>query len=291
MMNRTFIATICSTLLIVIALPWLVQGQMGGGFGGTGRGGMGGMGSGGMSGAAAGGEGMGMGGMGAGQFYISEIPADQIVQWQPPQGPPPSWLVSGREAVRVEEQLRAQLAREDIVKLEGLALTELPAMFADSFGIDLVIDQRAMEDQGLEARNISLSVATSGRIRDIFRRVLDPHQLTYIVRESYVEITTMDDASANPVNRYYDLGNVMANNRWLPALVNAMQTGIEPESWVNNNSGGAGIIVPVGQVLVVSTTEQNHLEIEKMLANFAERLNSNEAGGQPSVGVGGGGMF
>ncbi len=231
-------------------------GGMGGGLGGMGGGGMGGMGYGGM-----GGMGGGMGGMGYGF---------EIQQWQKPVGREPAWLANGRKSIKLQEELRDRLNEEIEVDFPKLALVELVDYMSDKLEIQTQINLPAIQDEALEADSEIAPVRKfSGPVRDFLRRTLEPFKLTYRVHENYIEITSTNMAESYPIIRYYDLSYVLDNNSLLNDLINTIQSSIEPDSWVSN--GGTSSIVPIGNLLVISTTETNHLEIERLLAQLARR--------------------
>jgi serine/threonine protein kinase len=95
----------------------------------------------------------------------------------------------------------------------------------------------------------------------------DPHELTYRVCEGYIEITSKAEAIKNPALRFYDLSYVVRDNSRLAEILNAIYTSVDPNSWEQN--GGSCTCVPVGQILVVRTSETNHLEIERLLARLS----------------------
>jgi hypothetical protein len=131
-MNRQQFSLIISTLLIVFGLPWLAHSQFGGGGGGSGGmsagGGLGDMGGGGI-----GGLGSGMGGYGG-----------EHIVYTRPEGPPPSWLVSGLASVKASEELRKLLNERFDVETSHEDLNTTIAYLRE-MGIDVEVDSKGLQ--------------------------------------------------------------------------------------------------------------------------------------------------
>lgn len=246
-MQQTTHATICkagSVLLLAISIPWVVYGQMG--MGGGGMGGMGG----------------GLGGMESPREKWLEELAKNPISWERPEGDVPFWLKNGKVACDSTNFVRDQLNKVEEVDLVRLPVSAFFRRLKEILGIQFDLDTRAFTEQNLSADE-SISFQGIGPIRDLLRRALEPLNLTYIVHENSVEITTISSASQRPVIRYYDLGYVQSDSKNLVSIIATIEQAVEPDSW--RNSGGNGSIMPIGQLLVVSATEKAHLGIEKLL--------------------------
>lgn len=238
------------------------MGGMGGGMGGMG-GGMGGMGGGmgGMGGGGMGGMGGGMGGMGYGF---------ELQQWQKPVGREPAWLANGRKSIKLQEELRERLNAEVEVDFVKLTINDLTDFIRHKLELQIEINLPDIQELGLEeGSEIAAARKFSGTLRDFLRRTLEPFNMTYRVHENYIEITSTEYADNNPIIRYYDLSYVLDNNSLIMSLISTIESSISPDSWVNG--GGDSSIVPIGNLLVIGTTETNHLEIERLLAQLARR--------------------
>jgi hypothetical protein len=103
-----------------------------------------------------------------------------------------------------------------------------------------------------------------------------------------VEITTNDAANRRPVIRHYDLGYIQSDSKNLAAIIATIEQAVEPDTW--SNSGGYGSIMPIGQLLVVSTTEKAHLGIEKLLYRLSPQ-SAVQPGKPANTMLGGGEVF
>jgi hypothetical protein len=251
-MQRSTLATIGkagSVLLLVFSIPWVVYGQMG-------MGGMGGMGGGGM-----GGMGPVMSGVMSSRDKLLEELTKNPVEWERPEGEVPFWLKNGKVACDSTELVRNRLNETEELAFSEVSLSAFFQSLSEKTGIQFDLDTKAFEEAGVG--EAALTNKEVGPLRELLRRALEPLKLTYIVHENSVEITTIDAASSRPVIRHYDLGYIQSDSKNLASIIATIEQAVEPDTWIN--SGGNGSIMPIGQLLVVSTTEKAHLGIEKLL--------------------------
>lgn len=104
--------------------------------------------------------------------------------------------------------------------------------------------------------------------RELLRIVCDSVEAGYIVREKSIEICSEEYALRNPVTRYYDLKQVLGSSRSAKGVVYAVEeiVGAGGDSQANNSMP----VSMLGSVLMVRTTERNHVEIEQLLAILSE---------------------
>ena len=224
-----------------------------------------------VQGQFGGGGGMGGGAMG-GVPTPMQILMDDLdknpVRWMTPMGEDPAWLSNGKSSVEATEALRAKLNETVAIESPLADWKTAREYIQKELGIQLDLNVQALENDGIDLDGYvpGLNVGT-GPLREILRRALDPVNLTYRVCEGYLEITTKSDAIENPSMRFYDLGYIASSSKSLNEILNAITTSIDPDSW--DESGGNCTRVPVGQILVIRTSEINHVEIEKMLARLS----------------------
>ncbi|MFO0942686.1 MAG: hypothetical protein U0930_18265 [Pirellulales bacterium] len=129
---------------------------------------------------------------------------------------------------------------------------------------------KTLNDANIELLPFNDAMHSKGTIRELLRRSLEPYKLTYLVHESYVEITTMEFATLNPVARYYNLSFVLPDNKLQVDVIQAIESSVDPDCWAN--AGGDSTIFSIGPVLVVRTIEVNHLEVEQLLSQLSQHL-------------------
>lgn len=235
-------------------------------------------------------EGLGGGGLGDGGG--SREPEGPLVAWTKPEGDAPGWLSAGSQAVSGAEKHRTYLSQELQFDWQGVSLRDAIEQIADDAGVQIEISTDELDLLGVD---VDTPVAATGRgpMREVFRRILKPLELTYRVNESSIEITSMEDAKANPAIRFYDLSFILPNTANLESLQNAIQQSINPDSWYDN--GGNSSITNVGSMMVVGAPEEVHQKVEVFLMKIGQMnpKNLESPVGKRSLGGGsnGGGMF
>lgn len=239
-----------------------------------------------------GGEG-GQGGLGGGLGASgSQEPDGPPVAWTKPEGDAPGWLSAGSRAVSGAEKHRMMLSEEIEFDYPGTSLQAVIEDIAGELNVQIEISTDELDLLGVD---VDTPVTASGRgpMRELFRRILKPLELTYRVNESSIEITSKEDAAANPAIRFYDLSFILPNTANLDSLQNAIQQSIDPDSWYDN--GGTSSITNVGSMMVVGAPEETHQKVEVFLMKIGQMnpKNLESPVGKRSLGGGsnGGGMF
>ncbi|GAB5402217.1 MAG: hypothetical protein Aurels2KO_04480 [Aureliella sp.] len=245
----------------------------------------------GMGGMAGGGEGMG------GEMPSKPAAPPEVVTWQRPEsdeiGIVPEWLAGGASAQSLVEQSRKSLSNSINVSAKATPLANLASQLAVDAGVAIRINRQELEAFGVDS-DTPVSVEGEMPLREAFRIILTPLELTYRATESGIEITSIDDADSRPNIRFYDLAYILPNSANADALVNAIQQSVEPDCWHAN--GGTSSVVLVGSMMIVSSRDTVHQQIETMLLHIRRMNPSNAAtpvGPSSSYGPmygGGGGM-
>lgn len=222
-----------------------------GGGGGMGGGGMGGMGGGGMG---------GMGG-GGGFGYMSP----PVVAWIKPEGEKPDWLVRGEKAVGAQEEIRAKLNKLAEYQFEALSLDEVCKTIAAEHGIQIDIDAAGLEELGMTA-DLPITLSGNGSLRSLLHRMLEDMDLSYLVHEDGLEITTSDKAIRCGRVRAYNLAYVANDSSLGVSILSAIEGMVQPDAWRSN--GGEASCDLIGSVLLVKASERMHEEIQNVLAQL-----------------------
>jgi hypothetical protein len=181
-----------------------------------------------------------------------------------------------RRALSREEQIalteypadhrnRAALRSE----LRDFHFTETPlrdviAQLKDMVQIPIQLDLKALEDQGVDLEAPITKDISGVELRSALRLILGDLDLTYLVKDEVLLITTKEKASENLIVRRYPMPS------WIPvdeALIDTVQnvTG-GPGAWADG--GGIGAIRPGpgrSNSLIVSQTEEVHEEVVALL--------------------------
>ena len=240
---------------------------------------MGGMGMGGMGGGMGGMGGMG-GGMGGGDMgYLASSanwPAPKLLvpyEWSKADAEVPGWLDGAADAEAHEREAVIRRALDKRIDL-SLGKTPLNLFFqtlSEQLGIAILIDEKGLEDETIKPEDPVTADRTDTRARDIIRQVLEPLNLTTVVKGEALLVTNKKN-SAN-INRYYDLSFILPNNTVTNDLIHAIEALITPETWVN--AGGTSMMSMVGSVLVVRANEETQEELATFLRQIAKQNATN----------------
>lgn len=135
--------------------------------------------------------------------------------------------------------------------------------------IDAPVIWNRLNLAGSEERlSVAFEINAPVSARELLRIVCDSVDAGYIVREKSIEICSQEYALRNPVTRYYDLKQVLGSSRSVKQVLNVVQSIVE--SGGNSQAIDAMPVSILGSVLMVRTTERNHVEIEQLLSILAE---------------------
>jgi hypothetical protein len=237
-----------------------------------------------MGGMGMGGMGGGMGGMGGGMgggpvVYLASSanwPAPKLLvpyEWSKADAEVPGWLDGAADA---EAHERESVIRRALDKRIDLSLGKTPLnlffqTLSEQLGIAILIDEIGLEDETIKPEDPVTADRTDTRARDIIRQVLEPLNLTTVVKGEALVVTNKR-VSANII-RYYDLSFILPNNTVTNDLIHAIEALITPETWVN--AGGTSMMSMVGSVLVVRANEETQEELATFLREIAKQNATN----------------
>ncbi len=115
-------------------------------------------------------------------------------------------LVGGNES---EQRINATLGDETTHTFVELPLEDAIRQLSEAHGIPIVVDRRALEEIGLSADvpvTIDLKNVT---LRSFLRLMLRELDLTYMIKDEVMQITTDEAAEANLINRVYPVGDLV----------------------------------------------------------------------------------
>ena len=230
-----------------------------------------------MGGMGMGGKGGGMGGGDVGYLASSaNWPAPKLLvpyEWSKADAEVPGWLdgAADAEANERESVIRRALDKRIDLSLGKTPLNSFFQTLSEQLGIAILIDEKGLEDETIKPEDPVTADRTDTRARDIIRQVLEPLNLTTVVKGEALLVTNKK-ISAN-INRYYDLSFILPNNTVTNDLIHAIEALITPETWVN--AGGTSMMSMVGSVLVVRANEETQEELATFLRQIAKQNPTN----------------
>lgn len=130
------------------------------------------------------------------------------------------------------------------------------------------IDVRSLDDAGLDIETPISFQRQGGSMRSALRRMLGLLDLTWVIRDGCLLITTKNMAMESLVIRVYPLPFGYAADAGLRDLIDLIQSSVSPHMW--NTVGGQGSIKPCRELraLVVSQTMEVHDEMQCVLQSL-----------------------
>jgi hypothetical protein len=152
--------------------------------------------------------------------------------------------------------------------------------------IDAVLDARALEEVGFDSdtplRPLKVADIT---LRSVLHLLLDAADLTYVVRDGKLMVTTTEVADMELVSKIYRVDDLArrptakGDQYDYDSLVELIEGTIAPQSW--DEVGGPGSTCAFQGTLVISQTEHVHARIAQVLAALRASRDKQVAGTGP----------
>jgi hypothetical protein len=173
---------------------------------------------------------------------------------------------------RIEAALRGQLKSAGL-DFSDTSLEEVVGFIQESYNIPVQLDTTALEEQGVD-RQEPVTVSLHGiSLRSALRLMLKHLQLTYIIQDEVLVITTPEEAESQLITCVYDVRDLVAgaNDVGGPdALIDAIISSICNDTWAENGGGEAVIEFLKPGMLVISQTRAVHEEIRALLETIRD---------------------
>ena len=176
-----------------------------------------------------------------------------------------------------ERAIMEALARPISVDFENNTLSSVLEYLGKAMGQDIVTDKQALEEVGATYETMVKLKLRNVTARTALRKILADLNLTYVVKNQSIQVTSIARAKEMVTTRTYYIGDLagVANPNLPPALnqlqmlqniamiVNSITTQIDPQSWRNNNPDAPGTITfdPITMTLIVKQTAEVHMAL------------------------------
>ena len=169
---------------------------------------------------------------------------------------------------KIEHVLRGPLDSAGI-DFTDQPLSDVVSQLQDAYGIPIQVDRAA-----LEAIGVSLDEPVNLNVHNIsfqsaLRLMLKNLQLTYIITDEVLMITTSDEAEKRLKVCVYDVHNIVGNDEQaLNALIKTISASTASGSWSENGGNAPDIHVVKPALLVVSQSQAVHEDIRDLLTTI-----------------------
>ncbi|MEO1527176.1 MAG: hypothetical protein AAFX06_17185 [Planctomycetota bacterium] len=166
-----------------------------------------------------------------------------------------------------EERIQLALTASTTQTFIETPLVEAMQQISKSHAIPVVIDTRALEEIGLTADTPITIDLKNVSLRSLLRLMLRDNDLTYMIKDEVLQITTMEAAESNLILNMYTLPGKLGERG--EEIVNAISRTVRPDTW--ETIGGNSSIINIDHALVVSTTSDVHTDVQSFLTQLTEK--------------------
>ena len=185
---------------------------------------------------------------------------------------PASLFISNQSAAakRITEELEKPINKMDF---DQNTLTDLAEFVADIHQIQVKLDERALDDEGLTPNDIEISAQLNSiSLKSALNILLEPYELTYVIKNEVMFITTQVIANETLENRVYLVSEFLdeiERETSMEQLIQAIQTTTNG-LWVDTDGEGGTLSQLRGSRLVIRQTRQVHDEIVSLLEQLRD---------------------
>jgi hypothetical protein len=171
-----------------------------------------------------------------------------------------------------ESRLRIEAALATKTKFDYLdtPLKDVIDEIALRHDIPIIISTRALEDFGI-GTDTPITINLNGvSLRSALRLMLNELDLTYLIENEVLQITTPEEAEAKLHSRFYSVSTLLPSTRDGDYLVKLITGHVAPDSWDEVGGPGAITFVDHLETLTVTQTEDVLRQIDTLLAAMAK---------------------
>jgi hypothetical protein len=138
-------------------------------------------------------------------------------------------------------------------------LNEVIAYLEQELGLPIVLPRTTLQEMNLEYNTpVTVNLPNQVTRRTVLRTVLADLGLTYIVKNEMIQIVSQARANQEQVTRVLAVDSLLfGQNGWNPqALIDFIQTNIEPASWKSGGGQGTITYYPPGRCLIIRNSAE-----------------------------------
>ncbi|WP_182866808.1 hypothetical protein [Stieleria mannarensis] len=166
-----------------------------------------------------------------------------------------------------EQRINAALDDQTTIQFIETPLAEAMQTLSAQHDIPIVIDRRALEEIGLDADVGTTIGLTNVSLRSALRLMLRDLDLTYMIKDEVMQITTVEAAEDNLIVEMYVLpANLAAKSN---DVIKVLTATVVPDTW--ETLGGNSTAMAIDHVLILSTTSDVHERSERFLAMLIDK--------------------
>jgi type II secretory pathway component GspD/PulD (secretin) len=162
------------------------------------------------------------------------------------------------------DHIRGVLGDKTTQNFVELPLQDVIQQLSQAHDIPIVIDARSLDELGISADSPVNLTLKNISLRSCLRIALRQYDLTYIIKDEVLQITTPETADRCLVVQTYRFPDALVEKS--DQVLRALLSTVRPDQW--DDKGGPCSAAVVDNVLVISATETGH----EAVIDFMEKL-------------------
>lgn len=180
-----------------------------------------------------------------------------------------------------EKKILAALEQPTDCDFTETPLADVREYFSAKNEVVIRFDAKSLQDQAIDTSQPITNQLKDVSLKSALRLLLAEHDLTFVVRDDVLLITTEDAASQRLVTRTYPVGDLVAvgpGDGSFKELLEAITTTIDPSTWKEDGGSGSGKIVAPAKSIVISQSYGTHEKILDLLRSLRAAKSKQPAG-------------
>ena len=186
----------------------------------------------------------------------------------PPCDPPEQASIGVGRDQAAEDRIRKILEEVTVSDFFELPLDEAMRFFVEQHDVPILLDNRALRNAGVSTETPVTLQIEGVTLRSALRLILRDLELTYLIDDEVMVVTTPEVSEQLPSTRIYpvcdliETGDVVGTADY-GTLIRVITRTISPDSW--EETGGTGRIEAGFGCVTITQTQEVHNEIEDLL--------------------------
>lgn len=110
---------------------------------------------------------------------------------------------------KAEERISAELDKQTEMDFQDQPLTDVVTFLADFHNIPIIIDKAALDEEGIAEDTPVTRTLTGVKLRSALKIILEPLQLSYVIEDEVMKITTLTKEKERLQTRVYPVGDLV----------------------------------------------------------------------------------
>jgi hypothetical protein len=198
-----------------------------------------------------------------------------------------SGLMAAEEKA-AEAAIRKALDQKTVMEFVDCTLSDVLAYLQDHHQINIKLDRKALDDAGFGSDTPVTCNLREISLRSALRLFLNEYNLTWVIENEVLLVTTVEAAGEKVVTRVYDVFDLVHDPKGddlkaYNSLIELVTTTVAPTSW--DEVGGPGSIAPFQGMLAIRQTQNTQDEIVALFAELRRVRLARGAKGEARAGV------